>query len=1254
MKKKILLLSLLMSFTFSLMALTPPQNLDPVWAAADTVRVTTADQLRSAVKDATRDRVIVLEFCEDPIGYYFIGKTGFEYPQKFINLQITQANRYIYIYGSFASKADNARMKLTNLKFKDIQFKAELGMDNDEMNNPFYISKNDSVMNAFIVSGCKFVNLGQKCRILRANASQGAVVKNFMFVNNYVENFGGNLAEGVHGQTCFQFNDVNPGYEFDNIVISENSFNGWHGNIFLNFGRQRGTSKDSLVNITIENNIFYKFGGNGTSARNFVEWTNNMGGFGANININKNIFYKNWEYKHFKNFRLHLFTPKDSIQRSKVALNVVDNYFEEDDVVYMAPYTQNLPITNGNLTYTKYKALTKKDLGTNLSIFANEQEGLLSNQHPIFTASSTGTYLGPEGRYIAPELIQRQPETIQTSNLAGLKYAIKNAVDGDVIELLNCTDPEGYYKLGKTGIDYPSKFVNLTVKAAKDNQPWMFGSLRSTANGKMKLKNYTISGLMWKVPDYALDAEDLAPMYIVANDSITSVLNINNCHFEDLGKSGGGRILHAKASGNAVVKKFIFDSNIIENFGGNTGLKSHGQTFMQWQDDSKAFEFDDMTFSNNVFHNWHGNQFINNGRKKTSNPDSTMTINFVNNTLYKFGGNGTSARNFIEWANKMTGVKAATININNNLFYKNWDTTGHRMGLIKLYTESDEAVKAKFIIKADKNFFESDSVMQPSPKTTYTSNLPLNSTNLTYASYSALTMSSMGLTVSPIKNEANADSTHVIQISQTNALYKAGLNGTFVGAKMTYNIRDNGSAVYVNNLDELREAVMSAADGDVIYLNECNDAIGYYNLGSTGLDYPSRFVDLTITPAPDKKPVVFGTFKSKTSKMKLKTFTLDGLTFDATDKTDAEGCAPIFMLGSDSITTLLNIKNCSFINLGKAGGGRIVDANSCDKSMVKKFIFENNIVENFGYNALPGTTGQTFMQWRNSGSYEFDNIILRNNTIHNWHGNQFLNINRKITSNPEGKMSVTFENNTLYKFGGNATSSRNFIEWANKMTNLKVANITINNNLFYKNWDNKNNRSGIIKLYEETDPQMIADYSIVAYCNYFYSDSVMIPSPVSTYACNLPIVGSTTLKYRGYRAYTANFPGMPKTKIFVDEAKADTTLDLTMYKQSALYTLGFEGACIGDPRWYTDETVPPALSSFPLAIKPAGSDKPNVYTSDRTLYVKSIDTPVTLYNALGQNIGTYSADEAGNGITLKDKGMIVVKCNGQMTRIMIK
>lgn len=1221
-----------------------------VFANADTVVVTSADGLRAAIKDAQNDRVVVLDFCTDSIGYYNLGKAGFDYPQKFINLAIRPANKWIIVYGSFQSKSATTRMKLKTLAFDEITFKAELGKDLDEMYNPFYITSNDSVMNAMIVVNCKFINLGVKTRILRVNAASKSVVKKFIFSGNYIENFGGNLAEGVHGQTFMQWNSANPGYEFDDITISDNSINGWHGNQFFNWGRQRVTTPDSLIKISINNNIFYKFGGNGTSARNFVEWTNNMGGVKANININENIFYKNWETNHYKIFRLHLFTPKDSIQRSKVVLNVVDNYFENDDVALMSPYTQNLPITNGDLTYTSYKALTKASLGTNQSIFADENEGLLSKFNPIFTAASDGSNIGPANRYSDMTVPTRSnAEIIKVNTLAGLKNAVKNAIDGDVIELQNCIDAVGYYNLGSTGIPYPAKFANLTIKNAEGNVPVLFGTFKSMTS-KMKLKTYTLDGLTFDASNKT-DSEGSAPIYMLASDSILTSLNIKNCKFINMGKAGGGRIIDA-ASDKAVVKLFTFENNIIDNFGYTSAPKTHGQTFMQWRDNG-AYEFDNIVLRNNVIHNWHGNQFINMSRKKSTNPDSTLNITFENNTLYKFGGNGTSARNFIEWGNKVAGLKAANINISNNLFYKNWDATGHRSGIIRLYTESDSIVRSRIKVNAQKNFFFTDSVLRPAPATTYTQNLPLVNTNITYANYSALTMSDLGLTTSPFIDEAKADSTHELFIARSNPLYKAGLNGKFIGSKLTYNIREIAKSVYVKNMAELKAAIESAADGDQIKLENCNDSVGYYNLGSTGLDYPDYFVNLTISPATGNSPVVFGTFKSKTSKMKLKSFVIDGLTFDATNKSDAEGCAPIYMLPGDSIMSILNIKNCSFINLGKSGGGRVVDASS-DKAVVKMFVFEKNIVENFGAATAPGAHGQTFMQWRNSGSYEFDNIVLKNNTFHNWHGNQFLNNGRKTTTNPDGTMNITVENNTFYRFGGNGTSARNFIEWANKMTGVTAANINVNNNLFYKNWDEKNHRSGGIKLYEETDEAVRAKFSINAYCNFFYKDTVMQPAPFTTFTMNLPILGSTTLKYSGYRAFTATYPGIPNKKYFVNESKADTTLDLTMYKQSILTSIGFGGTCIGDPRWYTNEEIPPTILTSPLSLEKAIAGNVNIYSVDKTLFVKGAQKSITLYNTIGQKIGVYSVEDADMGISIKTKGLIIVNCDGQTTRVMIK
>lgn len=458
-----------------------------------------------------------------------------------------------------------------------------------------------------------------------------------------------------------------------------------------------------------------------------------------------------------------------------------------------------------------------------------------------------------------------------------------------------------------------------------------------------------------------------------------------------------------------------------------------------------------------------------------------------------------------------------------------------------------------------------------------------------------------------------------------------------------YIIRTTPLNVTIKTLDELKAAILYAADGDTLLLENCQDDGGFYNLSSTGFDYPDYFVNLTVTKASGHTPTLFGTFKSKTTKMKLKTYTLDGLTFDGTGKTNAEGCATFYMLANDSITTELNIKNCSFINLGISGGGRIIDANGCDKHLVKKFVFENNFVDNFGNTTAAGSTGQTFMQWRNSGSYEFDNIIIRNNTIHNWHGNQFLNINRQKTSSLDSTINITFENNTLYRFAGNATSDRNFIEWTNNMGGV-AATININNNLFYKNWANgsKNFR---LHLFTPVNTAQTAKVVLNVRNNFFYEDSVMFNS---LYTCNLPITNGT-LTYTNYSALTKTSMGLT-TRILVDEAKADTTMDLEMYQQSPLFTAGLGGTCVGDPRWYTNTGTPAPWTS----IKPASTSKLFVWSNNGRVYVQGATKDVTIHNLLGQKVGTFTANNAANGIEIGTKGMYILTTNNESIRIMIR
>jgi hypothetical protein len=1214
---------------------------------ADEVTVDNVADLKTVIADATADRTIYLKNCADTLGYYYLTDAGINYPVNFVNLTLKPApGEKPVLFGTFKSYGTR-KMKLNTINFDGLTFKAAAAYDK-EANMPFFFNNGaDSILVAMNIKNCSFIDLGKSggARLLQVKTPQGAVIKAINFENNIVDNYGGISGPGVHGQTLFQWNNTNPGYESDNITIKNNTFHNFHGNIFFNYGRQNTTSKDSTINITIENNTFYRFGGNGTSDRNFIEWTNAMGGVAANIKVNNNLFYKNWDYKNKKCFKLNLFNRKDSIQGTKMKLYVQNNFFYEDSVAFTSAYTQNLPITNSTtFPYTEYKAFTMDSLGLTASPFLDEAKAdttldlSILKTNPLYKAGLNGAPIGNPSMYV----YRSTPQTTKVKTLAELRNAIEFPADGDVIELENCQDEGGFYNLSSTGFDYPTEFMSLTVKPAAGHSPIVFGTFKSKT-AKMKLKDYTIEGLIFDATDKA-DGEACAPIFMLANDSVMGTLTLKNNQFINLGKSGGGRIVDANSCDKSVVKKFVFENNQVFNFGAGTASGTHGQTFMQWRN-SGSYEFDNITLRNNVIHGFHGNQFLNISRQKTSSLDSLMNITIENNTFYRFGGNGTSVRNFIEFTNHMGGV-GLNVAVNNNLFYKNWEYRSDRFKNFRLhlFSAKDTVVHpTKIKVNVLNNFFYEDSVMFDK---SFTQNLPLtNTNNYTYTAYKAFTMDSLGLKASPFIDEAKADTTLELSILKSNPLFKAGLNGAPIGAPSMYVYRQTAQTTRVKTLAELQAAIEFPADGDVIELENCQDEGGFYNLGTTGFIYPTEFMSLTIKPAPDHNPVVFGSFKSKTNKMKLKDYTIEGLTFNATDKTEAEGTAPIIIQGSDSILGQLTLKNNSFINLGKSGGGRILDANGSDKSVVKDFVFEGNLIFNFGATTPAGTHGQTFMQWRNSGAYEFDNITLRNNTIHSFHGNQFLNIGRQKTSSKDSLMNITVENNTFYRFGGNGTSVRNFIEFTNHMGGVAM-NVAVNNNLFYKNWEYDHFKNFRLHLFNAKDSVHATKIKVDVLNNFFYEDSVMFAAGFDR---NLPLTNTSSYTYNAYKAFTKDSLGIT-TRLFVDEAKADTTMDLEMYTQTPLMTAGLGGKPIGDPRWYTNTTTPPAWTAL-KTVKPSNLI---AWSNNGFIYLNNAQKPVTIFNVLGQRVGVFTAEQATQGIDVKGKGVYLLRTDNETIRVMVR
>lgn len=441
--------------------------------------------------------------------------------------------------------------------------------------------------------------------------------------------------------------------------------------------------------------------------------------------------------------------------------------------------------------------------------------------------------------------------------------------------------------------------------------------------------------------------------------------------------------------------------------------------------------------------------------------------------------------------------------------------------------------------------------------------------------------------------------------------------------------------VTVSTLDALKTAVQTAVATRLVVIQNNTDVAGYYDL-TTGLTFPMNKGELTLKAATGNSPVIRGTFKSLSgTRMILNKLTIDGITLDGND-----GSAQSFMVSNgDSVFNTYTIRNCFFKNQKT---NQFWYSNG-QPSLVQNVLIENCTFENFGGSNVSGTTGGTFVQLQNKTTSRNDKFIIRNNTFTNWHGNIFFNSARQTTTDTTG-IELTIENNTFYKIGGNATTDRNFIEWANvpkwfkvkgsstgtDTTVLKDIPFTLNirNNLFHKNQATNVGKLKIVKLFAPNSANQVITLN--------FQKNVYDPTEVDFQLSN------TTRTWAEFTSSTLAGLGLTEN-IFVDQHLADSIGNLTLIKPTPLSTYGVGGTVVGDPRWYNSST----------GVNSISSTKMEAYTDGNRIYVRGTEKPITLFSVLGQRIGTFKSSDAQGGIYV-NKGLVFVSTSEGVVKVMVK
>ena len=774
------------------------------WAKIDgnTATASNIEELIDALKDerlAGQDAVINLTAA----GPYELGGSVKEYAAfKSLTFKSTAGAK---VSGRITAQP----VKLNSLTFDGITF---VGSDATTI----YFSNVDSI-GVLTVKNSTFQDLGKEHIIGFRGSNQNAVIGSIIFTNNTVNNFGLSKPDG--GDHAFP---VNKG-QVQNFVMTENVFNNYAGKQFLQFANAYGVvGTDSIINITVENNVFNGWGnpaGNTGSAENFIEFSNGTGfNNGVKININNNLFYKN--ITDTTTYRIPVLVKfakgvtAEYLAKSEV--NIMNNLMIPDSVVYKfnldpsaeavvaLPTNLKANIEAGEFTVNR-KDLFQKDFPEFVYV-AGEK---MLQTHPMYTAGKDGKYIGIADMYYdfaATEV----GATVSTADglIQAMAYTFEG-VEHPVITMLDCTDEGGVYNVG-TGYKKMGAHANLTIKAAAGATPVVSGTL---AGASYNMESLTIEGLKFIAGGNPIQMMN-------AKDSI-DVLTVKNCTFEQFGAEQVGLFRAA----NGYLGKFVFVGNIVSEYG--YGKQDGGNHAFQFNQSN--FTIGGLEFTENQFIEYGGKQFINfSNAAPVAGSDSIMHINFSNNTLYGFSGNGWWAdkaqyRNFIEFTcgSKYKWV-GADITINNNLFYE-LNHTCDSLGIANRLALGTDGTNETYKVNVLNNVFYPDSVMAQVElgKTMEDGNLPIFDNENIKATRNDLTLAALGLTPETIwfKGEALA-------IPHTSPLMKAGVDGTYIGAKANYVKDTEGipTVAYITTDQKMGEGAAATTNDPIYnYLNEGYD-----------------------------------------------------------------------------------------------------------------------------------------------------------------------------------------------------------------------------------------------------------------------------------------------------------------------------------------------------------------------------------------------------------------------------------------------
>lgn len=791
------------------------------WAkvSGSTATASCIEELVDAMKSTDYDSEdITIELTSG--SEYILGNTAPEFNAPYKNLTFKSTAG-----AKVAGRLTPMLIKAESLTFDGITFIAHpdgTAENQTSINFPKQGGDTGDSIKVLTIKNCTFQDLGKEQIIAHRGNDFKQMIETIIFTNNTINNYGVSQADG--GNHPFQ---INKGCT-NNFIMTENVFNNWAGKQFLNFGNMSAVAgTDSIIHITVENNVFNGWDNysvnheasqtkDSRNAHNFIEFSNNMSN-GVVMNINNNLFYHNMiDSTEYPVSALINFT-KDMTDAyaANSEISIVGNLLIPDTVAALntsGPTYEDVTVlpTNVKDFVAKFKSFARDNkFQKDFPEFVYVAGEKMLTSHPMYTAGKDGKYIGLPTMYY-DFAATATGATVSTADglIQAMGYTFEG-VEHPVITMLDCTDEGGVYNVG-TAYKKMGANANLTIKAAAGATPVVSGTL---AGANYNMESLTIEGLKFIAGGN--------PIQMMNGNDRIEVLTVKNCTFEQFGAEQVGLF----RAGNGYLGKFVFVGNIISEYG--YGKQDGGNHMFQFN--QKNFTIGALEITENQFIEYGGKQFINfSNAAPAAGTDSIMHINFSNNTLYGFSGNGWWAdkaqyRNFIEFTcGSKYGWKGAEIDINNNLFYE-LNHTCDTLGIANRLALGTDGTSETYKVNVLNNVFYPDTMMVQVElgKTMESCNLPIFDNENIKANRNDLYLAALGLTPETIWYKGEA-----LAIPHTSPLMKAGVDGTYVGAKANYVKDVDGipTVAYITT-DQVMGEGAAATTNDPIYnyLNEGYD-----------------------------------------------------------------------------------------------------------------------------------------------------------------------------------------------------------------------------------------------------------------------------------------------------------------------------------------------------------------------------------------------------------------------------------------------